>query len=110
MNKVWKYVTGAFGVAAVSAVASVATVAALGHYRGESFITDGTENEFGFKQTSYTTTSVASAALPNLVEAAEASVHAVVHIKVESEQRMDSQQYFDPFEFFFGGESSNFFA
>lgn len=108
MNKVWKYVTGAFGVAAVSAVASVATVAALGHYRGESFITDGTENEFGFKQTSYTTTSGASAALPNLVEAAEASVHAVVHIKVESEQRMDSQQYFDPFEFFFGGESRNF--
>ncbi|WP_373817466.1 DegQ family serine endoprotease [Porphyromonas loveana] len=108
MNKVWKYTAGAFGIAAISVVASVATIAAIGHYQGQSFLSDGIENEYGFKQTSYVPTSGASAGLPNLVDAAEASVNAVVHIKVEAEQRMDSQQYFDPFEFFFGGDSRSF--
>ena len=44
---------------------------------------------------------------PDLVPAAEASVHSVVHIKVEGEQQID-QSYMDPFEFFFGGGSGSF--
>jgi Do/DeqQ family serine protease len=39
--------------------------------------------------------------------AAERSVHAVVHIKsiVNPSQRENNRNYFDPFEFFFGGQS-----
>lgn len=108
MNKIWKYAAVTFGIVAVSAVASVSTVAIMNDYRGESAASNETENSYGFKQASYALTSGASAGLPNLVDAAEASVHAVVHIKVEAEQKMDTQQYFDPFEFFFGGDSRGF--
>ncbi len=41
---------------------------------------------------------------PDLTEAAERSVQAVVHIKVEGERETAAQQMIDPFEFFFGGQ------
>ncbi|MFC4666823.1 Do family serine endopeptidase [Falsiporphyromonas endometrii] len=40
---------------------------------------------------------------PDLTSAAESSVHAVVHIKVEGTQEVTQSQFMDPFEFFFGG-------
>ncbi len=39
---------------------------------------------------------------PDLIPAAERSVHSVVHIKIEGEQQVQ-ERYVDPFEFFFGG-------
>lgn len=60
-------------------------------------------NEFGFLNTALpfnSTTSIGSA--PDLTPAAEASVHSVVHIKVQGEQTVQGG-YMDPFEFFFGG-------
>lgn len=43
---------------------------------------------------------------PDLTEAAERSVQAVVHIKVEGERETMTQQMIDPFEFFFGGQGA----
>lgn len=43
---------------------------------------------------------------PDLTQAAESSVHAVVHIKVEGTQEVRQSQFMDPFEFFFGGQGS----
>lgn len=62
----------------------------------------GSASNYGFQNTSLALGAdhnIGSA--PNLIPAAEASVHAVVHIKVQSEQSV--QQSFDPFDFFFGG-------
>lgn len=59
-----------------------------------------TDNEYGFHNTALAGQSRAVGSAPDLIPAAESSVHAVVHIKVEGEQQVSR---IDPFEFFFGG-------
>lgn len=64
-------------------------------------------NNYGFKTTSLSmkeAMQVGSA--PDLVPAAEKSVHAVVHIKIKGSKTV-TQQYFDPFDFFFGGDGQH---
>lgn len=86
-------------------VTRFSVTSSLSDIGSSSFLPETTMSDYGFKQANYSLTSnqeVGSA--PDLTPAAEAAVHAVVHIKVEEEQSYD-QQYIDPFEFFFGGGS-----
>ena len=63
-----------------------------------------------FKQTGYRTVGFSNAAEnTDFTLAAEQSLHAVVHIKsIAQPSQRDSQGYFDPFEFFFGGQGRQF--
>ncbi len=110
MKKVWKYAAAALGVAAISASVTLGVIAATDYRNGAGLVGDSAakENEYGFKQTDYKLSSLASAGAMDFVPAAEASIHAVVHIKVESEQEVDRRRIMDPFEFFFGGDGRGF--
>ncbi len=60
------------------------------------------EQGYGFQNTGFSS-AMLSAEKPDLVEAAENSVRAVVHIRVEAERQMGGGRMMDPFDFFFGG-------
>lgn len=101
-------------VVAVSVVASSATYYLLNDGQaGRSADVDLTHRgamsaqEHGFHNTSMAIAPEARGYAPDLTTAAERSVQAVVHIKVEAE-RQTSQMMggIDPFEFFFGGPST----
>lgn len=104
MKQFWKY---ALAVAAVAIVSSSVSYGVARYqfkqaeHRG--VLSSSYANDYGFLQnTSSMEASRAVGTAPDLIPAAESSVHAVVHIRVQGEQQVD-QTMIDPFEFFFGG-------
>nr|WP_314759662.1 Do family serine endopeptidase [uncultured Porphyromonas sp.] len=114
MSKVWKNVAATLGLVAVSVVASATTVHVIAGGRASGRTTSeiaGSEvglsaEEYGFHNTALSLGQRPVGSAPDLTPAAESSVKAVVHIKVQKEQRVE-QQMMDPFEFFFGGDPRN---
>lgn len=114
MKKVWKNVASLGAVALVSVVASAATYYTLGKDTQGSVSVEDTnlsplratpeEEGYGFQNASLSPATQVRAYAPDLTEAAERSVKAVVHIKVEGERESRSMGAIDPFEFFFGGQ------
>ena len=110
MNKILKNSVLVLGLAALSVVASATTVHVLARQAqpSSSVLADGTTYtgsdapNYGFQNAALTPRTVDSA--PDLVPAAESSVKAVVHIKVQQAQQPEQRQMLDPFEFFFGGD------
>ena len=110
MNKILKNSVLVLGLAALSVVASATTVHVLARQAqpSSSVLADGTTYtgsdapNYGFQNAALTPRTVGSA--PDLVPAAESSVKAVVHIKVQQAQQPEQRQMLDPFEFFFGGD------
>ena len=110
MNKILKNSVLVLGLAALSVVASATTVHVLARQAqpSSSVLVDGTTYtgsdapNYGFQNAALTPRTVGSA--PDLVPAAESSVKAVVHIKVQQAQQQEQRQMLDPFEFFFGGD------
>ena len=110
MNKILKNSVLVLGLAALSVVASATTVHVLARQAqpSSSVLVDGTTYtgsdapNYGFQNAALTPRTVGSA--PDLVPAAESSVKAVVHIKVQQAQQPEQRQMLDPFEFFFGGD------
>lgn len=103
MKTMWKNVLGVVLVAAISSGVTIGTSTYLMNKEKPIYST-GVENTFKqpYKLASYTS---AAAENTDFTDAAERSVHAVVHIKAttnRSEGRSESGQYMDPFEFFFG--------
>ena len=91
MSKVWKNVAATLGLVAVSVVASATTVHVIANGkpsgRASSEIT-GTEatlsaEEYGFQNAALSLGQRPLGSAPDLTPAAEASVKAVVHIKVQ---------------------------
>ena len=115
MSKVWKNVAATLGLVAVSVVASATTVHVIANGRASGRTTSeisGSEvglsaEEYGFHNTALSLGQRPVGSAPDLTPAAESSVKAVVHIKVQKEQRVEQQQMMDPFEFFFGGDPRN---
>lgn len=107
MKRIQQIILGVVGVALVSASVSAGVYTLMEHRSERRVATVGVDGG-AFENTSLgfdMSRSVGNA--PDLVPAAESSVHSVVHIKVEGEQQID-QSYMDPFEFFFGGGSGSF--
>lgn len=109
MNKIWKNVVSTTAVVALSVAASATTVWVMKEQPStrEGNVTMTSQDSvdtgaYGFQNTAYAVGSKPLGAAPDLTPAAESSVRAVVHIKVQQE-RQASQQMIDPFEFFFGG-------
>ena len=115
MSKVWKNVAATLGLVAVSVVASATTVHVMkngtpsGRASSEVSGTEATlsASDYGFQNAALSVGQRPIGSAPDLTPAAEASVKAVVHIKVQKEQRVEQQQMMDPFEFFFGGDPRN---
>ncbi len=107
MKKIWKFVASSLGIACLSAGVSVATYKYMNEQEQATVapqtIEETIHEEGSFQKSSYALKSngVVGTA-PDLIPAAETSVHSVVHIKTLGEQRVQ-QQYVDPFEYFFGG-------
>lgn len=113
MSKVFKSIATLGLVAIVSVGASMATYRYMhsqGLSTGSSQDLDITlrntsqEAAHSFHNTSMAIPASQRGFAPDLTEAAERSVQAVVHIKVEGERETTTQQMIDPFEFFFGGQ------
>ena len=110
MKKILKNSVLVLGLAALSVVASATTVHVLARQAqpSSSVLADGTTYtgsdapNYGFQNAALTPRTVGSA--PDLVPAAESSVKAVVHIKVQQQEQQEQRQMLDPFEFFFGGD------
>lgn len=104
MRKIWQIGLTALSVAVLSASVTVGTYSLLKQNDREVSPISSTRADGGtFDNASFALTSNRTVGTaPDLIPAAEASVHSVVHIKVEGEQQVD-QRYVDPFEFFFGG-------
>ncbi|KGN99730.1 deoxyribonuclease HsdR [Porphyromonas macacae] len=113
MNKILKVFGLALGVIGLSAATTVGTYKWMQSKTSskefansmQTALPEGTNtlNKYGFQnaalESGYKPASVTAA--PNLVEAAEKAVQAVVHIRVEGQRSM-SRRYIDPFEYFFG--------
>lgn len=114
MNKILKNVAAATAVVTLSIVASATTVWIIqdqNEHGTEQYTLNNEEltplsDNYGFHNTTYSLGNKPLSSAPDLTPAAEASVRAVVHIKVQQERQTTSQQMIDPFEFFFGGGSS----
>lgn len=108
MKKLWKNLAYGSALVAVSVVASATTVLVMDAERDDldeiAYIHphQSTALDYGFQNTAYSHGSKPVGAAPDLTPAAESSVLAVVHIKVEKEQQSSMSQAIDPFEFFFG--------
>lgn len=100
MKKTWKNVFGFVLIAAVSSAVAVGTNTYLMNktQSAEQSVAQGV-----FSQP-VRMTNFASVAAENIdfTEAAESTVHAVVHIKSTSTVQVSNGDYMDPFEFFFG--------
>lgn len=114
MSKIWKNVASTTAVVALSVAASATTVWVMnekseGDVRAEVLAQDAKalDESYGFHNTAYSQGTKPLGAAPDLTPAAESSVRAVVHIKVQQERSASSQQMIDPFEFFFGGGGSS---
>lgn len=113
MNKILKVFVLTLGVIGLSAATTVGTYKWMQSKTSskefansmQTALPEGTNtlNKYGFQNAAlepgYKPASVTAA--PNLVEAAEKAVQAVVHIRVEGQRSM-SRRYIDPFEYFFG--------
>ena len=97
-------------VAAVVVMCVGASVATTLYLRENPSSNDGYSN--GFKQqVHYAAIGESSATVTDFTEAAETTVHAVVHIKSTTKASPQSSrggQYMDPFEFFFGNGGRGF--
>ncbi|MGP1500135.1 MAG: Do family serine endopeptidase [Porphyromonas sp.] len=109
MSNMWKSIASLGAIVAVSVAASAVTVkimtpkGSLDNIYESSYTS--TANNHGFENNAVAISPRALGSAPDLTEAAERSVKAVVHIKVEGERSVASQGM-DPFEFFFGGRPS----
>ncbi len=109
MNKVWKTIAAGGLIVAVSVASSAVTVKTLNsETRDDNSFSGITETPSSDLQHSFENTTQAISprqigSAPDLTLAAESSVKAVVHIKIEGERAV-TQQAIDPFEFFFGGQ------
>ncbi|MDD2437314.1 MAG: Do family serine endopeptidase [Massilibacteroides sp.] len=100
MKKTWKSVFGFILVAAISSAVAVGTNTYLMNQKQHA---DSTVANAAFVQP-VRMTNFASVAAENtdFTMAAEATIHAVVHIKSTATVQASDGQYIDPFEFFFG--------
>lgn len=108
MNNTWKSLASLGAIVVLSVAASAVTVKVMTP-KGLSEDTYTPNHEISASAHGFENTALAIAprqlgSAPDLTEAAERSVKAVVHIKVEGERSV-STQGIDPFEFFFGGRS-----
>ncbi|MDR0865013.1 MAG: Do family serine endopeptidase [Candidatus Symbiothrix sp.] len=106
MKTNWKIVFGFILVSLLSAGIAVGTYAHLNR-------NDKMSDSGGFQQTGFLPVGYNSVAAENtdFTLAAEQSVNAVVHIKSvakPSQRENNNRGYFDPFEFFFGGQSPQY--
>ena len=99
----WKLFFGFLLVSVLSVCVTVGTYSYLNKNEDQL-----TQEEF--KQAGYHPVGFSNAAEnTDFTLAAEQSVHAVVHIKsIAKPNQRDSQGYFDPFEFFFGGQGRQY--
>lgn len=100
MKKTWKNVLGFVLIAAISSAAAVGTTTYL---MSKKQYTEQTNFDGVFAQP-VRMTNLASVAAESVdfTTAAEATVHAVVHIKSTATVKAGGGEYIDPFEFFFG--------
>jgi Do/DeqQ family serine protease len=95
----WKITLNLLLVSIVSALISVAAYAYLNRNEGQQ--TKGEFNQSGYYPVGLTV----AAENTDFTLAAERSIHAVVHIKSIAKPNQRDRNFFDPFEFFFGGQS-----
>ena len=106
MKTMWKNVLGVVLVAAISTGAAVGTSAYLMNKKQPVYVTDST-NTFN-QPIRYAGLNVVAAENTDFTQAAESTVHGVVHIKATTNAKQyaddgrGQQQYVDPFEYFFG--------
>ncbi|MDD4515319.1 Do family serine endopeptidase [Massilibacteroides sp.] len=99
MKKTWKNV---FGFVLIAAVSSAVAVGTNTYLMSKKQHVDSTMAEGAFVQpVRMTNFATVAAENTDFTVAAEATVHAVVHIKSVAKVQTDGQ-YVDPFEFFFG--------
>lgn len=104
MKTIWKNVLGVVLVAAVSSGAAVGTCTYLFNRQGEPVrLAEGVENTFKQPYRLANYGSAVAAENIDFTGAAENAVHGVVHIKATANvQSGRSEEYIDPFEYFFG--------
>lgn len=106
MKTMWKNVLGVVLVAAISTGAAVGTSAYLMNKNQPVYVTDST-NTFN-QPVRYAGLNAVAAENTDFTQAAESTVHGVVHIKATTNAKQyaddgrGQQQYVDPFEYFFG--------
>lgn len=106
MKTMWKNVLGVVLVAAISTGAAVGTSAYLMNKNQPVYVTDST-NTFN-QPIRYAGLNAVAAENTDFTQAAESTVHGVVHIKATTNAKQyaddgrGQQQYVDPFEYFFG--------
>lgn len=110
MKKVWKGIALAGALVCVSVIASATTYHLLDDnrasgYSGDTFAASSTTaaRSHGFENVALAPSVRSGAGMVDLTDAAERSVQAVVHVKVQANREVQSQGMIDPFEFFFGG-------
>ncbi|MDR2844380.1 MAG: Do family serine endopeptidase [Candidatus Symbiothrix sp.] len=108
MKMNWKSVFNFFLVSILSAGVAVGTYYYLDHKNTQS-LSAAEFNQSGYHPVAY---NLAVAENTDFTLAAEQSVNAVVHIKSVAKptqnQRGNNRGYFDPFEFFFGGQTPQY--
>ncbi len=110
MKKLLNTLTTGVALVVVSVAASVGTVYVLDKNKAvekqelqTEVLKPNAENGYGFQEAHFDNMSK-GASRPDLISAAESSVRAVVHIRVEAERQVRGQGgMIDPFDFFFGG-------
>ncbi|MDR3253245.1 MAG: Do family serine endopeptidase [Tannerella sp.] len=102
MRKIWKNLFSALIIVIISGGVAAAVTAYVMKESGQnSVFTQGSTDEFGqpARMTAYTGVAAENT---DFTFAAEKTIHAVVHIQVSASVMSSRQQYFDPFDFFFG--------
>jgi Do/DeqQ family serine protease len=94
----WKLVLNSLFVSVLSASVAIVAYAYLNKGRGQQM--GGEFNQSGYRPVGLTV----AAENTDFTLAAERSVHAVVHIKSIAKPDRRGHNFFDPFEFFFGGQ------
>jgi Do/DeqQ family serine protease len=101
MQKIWKNLFNALIIIIISGgVAAGVTAYVMKKSEKSKVFTEGSTNEFG--QPTMTAYNSVAAENTDFTYAAEKTIHAVVHIQVSSSVSSPRQQYFDPFDYFFG--------
>jgi Do/DeqQ family serine protease len=95
----WKLTLNVLLVSIVSSFVAIAAYAYLN--RNESRQAKGEFNQTGYHPVGLTVAAEGT----DFTLAAERSIHAVVHIKSVAKPNQRDRNYFDPFEFFFGGQN-----
>ncbi len=110
MKKLLNTLTTGISLVVVCVATSVGTVYVLDKNKEikeetklEQLTSLKTDDAYGFQNTAFSNAHLSNEK-PNLVAAAESSVRAVVHIRVEAERQVGRRGgMIDPFDFFFGG-------